>query len=438
MERRTLLQLAALGSAACLTLMQLDREPARAEAAKAEAGASAALTPESWGAAVGFAPDLSALKLPAGSLVHKGNVDQVKGMLAPGLELLIRKYELKLTVTDYQPYSPSLAFIKATEANRGKTKAWDVGKDIRKAGWSGYVAGLPFPKPKDGLQIAYNFLNTYSGDDVDRYYDVGWISAKTGVETSEHWRWQSLRLTNRTDLDPKPTIPEFEKDRYRAAALTTALEPYDKQGFGALYFSSIDPVDLTGHVYVPAMRRVLRQTFGTRGDSWNATDYLFEDVGGYLGAAEWMTWKVVAQKTMLLPANSGAKFGKDAKAVFELDKWPHWNPKVNWQARPVYVLEVKPKIPDYPYSRMLMLVDAESYTVLYKEAYDKKGELWKIILNGGNFSPDPKSKPSLPGFGLALDLQSQHATIVTFRKVTLNGRINPAEFSVARLKALGH
>src|SRR5687768_16021855 len=106
MERRTLLQLAALGSAACLTLMQLDREPARAEAAKAEASASAALTPESWGAAVGFAPDLSALKLPAGSLVHKGNVDQVKGMLAPGLELLIRKYELKLTVTDYQPYSP--------------------------------------------------------------------------------------------------------------------------------------------------------------------------------------------------------------------------------------------------------------------------------------------------------------------------------------------
>jgi hypothetical protein len=87
---------------------------------------------------------------------------------------------------------------------------------------------------------------------------------------------------------------------------------------------------------------------------------------------------------------------------------------------------------------MLMLVDAETYTVLYKEAFDKKGELWKIILNGGNFSPEPKTKPALPGFGLALDLQSQHATIVTFRKVTLNSKLNPAKFTVASLKAVGH
>ena len=34
------------------------------------------------------------------------------------------------------------------------------------------------------------------------------------------------------------------------------------------------------------MRRVLRNSFGTRGDSWNATDYLYENVGGYLDAVE--------------------------------------------------------------------------------------------------------------------------------------------------------
>jgi Protein of unknown function (DUF1329) len=431
MKRRKMLKLALTSVAASLALVTaLAEHAARAEGAP--------LTTDGWGSAVGFKPDLSVLKVPAGTMIHKGNVEQVKDLLAPGLELLVKKYELKLNISDYQPYFPSEAYIKATQQNAGKSKAWDVGKDIRKAGFSGYVSGLPFPKPKDGLQVAYNFLNTYGGDDADRHYDVTWISAKNGVETSEYWHWQSIRLANRTDLDPKPLIPEFEKDRYRGAALTTALEPYDKQGFGALYFTSLDPVDLTGHVYVPAMRRVLRQTFGTRGDSWNATDYLFEDVGGYLGAAEWMNWKILAQKTMLLPANAGAKYGKDPKAVFEIDKWPHWNPKVNWQARPVYVLEVKPKIPDYPYSRMLMLVDAETYVVLYKEAFDKKGELWKIILSGGNFSTDPKHAPSLPGFGLALDLQSQHATLITFRKVTLNSKLNPEKFSVATLKASGH
>jgi hypothetical protein len=430
MKRHPILHLSALSAAACLALTSVSEDAVLA--------ATGAFTNENWGEAVGFKPDLSLLKVPAGTVIHKGNVDQVKDLLPPGLQQLVQKYELKLNITDYKPYSPSLAYVRATEENLGKAKALDVGKDIRKSGFSGYVSGLPFPKPKDGLQVAYNFLNTYGGDDVDRYYDVSWISAKSGLENSEYWHWQTIRLANRTDIAPLPLVPMFEKERYRGAALTTALEPYDKQGFGALYFSSLDPVDLTGYVYVPAMRRVLRQTFGTRGDSWNATDYLFEDVGGYLGAAEWMSWKIIGKKTMLLPANSGAKFGKDPKAVFDIDKWPHWNPKVNWQARPVYVLEVKPKIPDYPYSRMLVLVDAETYTVPYKEALDKKGELWKIILTGGNFSPDPKTTPPLPGFSVALDLQSQHATLITFRKVTTNSNLNPAKFSVATLKAQGH
>jgi hypothetical protein len=430
MKRRNILKLAALGAVASLGLGSSALYSANAQ--------GGAITAQNWGEAVGFKPDLSVLKVKAGTVIHKGNVDSVKGLLLPGLETLVRKYEMKINVTDYTPYHPSLAYIKATNDNIGKSKCWDVKQDYRKAGWSGYVAGLPFPKPKDGLQVAYNFLNTYGGDDFERFYDVTWISAKSGVETTEYWRWLFMRTANRTDIDPKPDVADFVKDRYSRASLTFALEPYDKQGFGALYFSSLDPVDLTGHVYVPAMRRVLRQTFGTRGDSWNATDYLFEDVGGYLGAAEWMNWKIVGQKTMLLPFNANAKYGKDPKAVFELDKFPHWNPKVNWQVRPVYVIEGKPKFPDYPYSRFTILVDAESFSINYKEAFDKKGELWKIILQGSNFSGDLNTKPALPGFGMAIDLQAQHATVVTFRKVSQNIKVNPGEFTVAKLKARGH
>jgi Protein of unknown function (DUF1329) len=430
MDRRNLLKVTALASVAALATAGGAMFSAHAEDAQ--------ITAANWGEAVGFKPDMSMLKVPTGTVIDKSNVAQVKGLLPPGLEKLVTKYELKMKITDYEPVHPSLSYIKVTNEQRGKTKVWDVGKDFRKPGWSGYSGGLPFPKPKDGLQVAFNFLNTYAGDDGDRFYDVTWISAKSGVETTEYWHWLSMRTANRTDIDPRPGVEQFAGERTRAASLTFALEPYDKQGFGALYFSSLDPVDLTGHVYVPAMRRVLRQSFGTRGDSWNATDYLYEDVGGYLGAAEWMNWKLVGQKTMLVPMNSGAKYGKDAKAVFDLDKWPHWNPKVNWQARPVYVLEVTPKIPDYPYSKMLLLVDAETFSVPYKEAFDKKGELWKIIINGGNPSPDMDTKPLMPGFSMALDLQAEHATAVTMRKFTANTKLDPNTFTVSSLKKRGH
>jgi len=104
----------------------------------------------------------------------------------------------------------------------------------------------------------------------------------------------------------------------------------------------------------------------------------------------------------------------------------------------VYVLEVKPKIPDYPYSRMLLLVDAETFTVPYKEAYDKKGELWKIILGGGKESKDPNTQPMQPGFAMALDLQAEHASLVTMRKFNANTKLDPHMFTVSSLKKRSH
>ena len=274
------------------------------------------------------------LPLPAGSVVHKGNVDQVKALIPPGLEKLIRKYELKLTIKAYEPIHPSLGYIAATNENRGKTKVFDVGKDYRKPGITGWAAGLPFPKPASALEVATNFVSSYTGDDADRYYDVYWISAKSGVEHNEYWHWASLRGIGRTDIDPKPNIDVLAKERLAGTAVTFAIEPYDKKGFGALFSRSIDPIDLQGHTYVPAMRRILRMSFGTRGDAWNATDYLYEDVGGYLGAVEWMNWKLVGQKTMLMPLHGGVKHAKDTKVNFEIDDWPHWNPKDQMGAAP--------------------------------------------------------------------------------------------------------
>lgn len=429
MRRRKMLKMSALGAAAGLLCAGSLWGPVGAQDVK--------ITAKNWGEAVGFKPDLSALKVPMGTTIWKGNVDKVANMLPPGLKTLVSKYELKIKTTPYSAMHPSENYIKATQKNRGKAKAWDVGSNYRKPGWKGYVGGLPFPQPKNGLELAYNFLNTYVGDDADRYYDVTWISARRGVETTEYWHWTTIRTANRTDLSPTPHLSDFYKKRIRSASFTFALEPYDKRGFGALYFSSLDPKDLTGHVYVPAMRRVLRHSFGTRGDSWNATDFLYEDVGGYLGAAEWMNWKIKAKKTMLLPVDSGVAYGKGSESVYELKKWPHWNPKVNWQPRPAYVLEAKPKLPDYPYSRMTMLVDAETFTVPYKEAYDKKGQLWKIILTGGKRTGDPKA-PLGPGFGVAIDLQAKHASLVSFRKVKLNSNLNPKQFTVSNLKKRSH
>ncbi|MFT3924700.1 MAG: DUF1329 domain-containing protein [Myxococcales bacterium] len=399
---------------------------------------TATIKAETWGESVGFKPDLQSIPVQPGATVDKSNVATLKGLVPAGLETLISKYNLTLKVVPYVPFRPSDGYIAATNENRGKTRLKDVGKEFRTSGRNDFFPGLPFPQPKTGLEVAANFLGRYGGDDFEVYYDTLWISAKSGVEHTEYWHWASVKGVNRTDIDPRPRIQEIADQRMVGTSYTEAIEPYDKKGFGALYSSSFDPVDIQGHVYVPAMRRVLRNSFGTRGDSWNATDFLYEDVNGYLGAVEWMNWKLEGKKTMLMPAHPGVKHGNDPKLTYDLDRFPHWNPKINWEARPVYVLSATPKFPDYPYSRMLMVVDAESYVMYYKEAFDKKGELWKIILSAPKESPDPKTQPGQMGASCAIDLQAEHATCVHARKARANSGQDLSKFTVSALRKRGH
>jgi len=412
--------------------------PAKAAPAAAPAKAGGGLiTAQNWTEKVGFKPDLSKVP-PPGSKINKSNAKQYAHLIPSGLMKMIEKYNLELNIRQYEPYHPSLGYIEATNKYRGQPKVINIGNEYRKRGITNYTAGLPFPQPKDGVEVAWDFQNAYMGDDGDYYYDVYWISASAGVEHSEYWRWAFIcRTVNRTDLDPKPAIKEFLDKNIYYTAVTFAIEPYDKKGFGAVYSRSIDPQDQQGHIYIPAMRRVLRNSFGTRGDTWNSTDQLYEDVRGFMGYPEWMQWKLIGKQTALAPQHAGIKYGKDTKSGLETEKWPHWNPKWQWEPRPVYVLEAKAKMSGYPYGRMVMFVDAEYFTMPYKEAYDKKGQLWKVIVPSNNASPDMNTKPYNYGGQWTVDLQSEHATISLPRKFISNSNLDPKMFSLTYLRNRG-
>lgn len=414
----------------CTLSLGLAAQPATAEE----------ITSDNWGEMVGFKPDLSKCgDVKKGKKVKKSNLAKYKHLVPPGMQLLIEKYGLQMKLLPYSPVHPSEGYIAATNKYLGKPKIVDIGKDYRKRGLADYVAGLPFPKPKTGLEVAWNYQYAYMGDDGDSIFTVYWISATAGVEHTELWRWAFiLRTLNRTDIEPIPAIKAFADKGLQYTSITYAIEPYDKKGFGALYSRAVQPLDQQGHIYVPAMRRVLRNTFGTRGDTWNSTDLLYEDVRGYMGYPEWMNWKIKEKKTILMPVDARVPMGKNnADKVFDLKKPPHWNPKIYYQPRPAYVLEVTPKFPDYPYSRMLFYVDAETYAIIYKEAYDKKGDFWKMMLMGWNLPEDMDEQPPVISVGLVLDLQAEHATLINWHKSVANTGLDPKMFTLSNLRKRG-
>lgn len=397
------------------------------------------ISAENWTQAVAFQPDSEAESL-VGQSVDKASINGFQKWIPSGLKLLVEKYGLKFKVRGYEPVHPSSGYIAATNKHRGSVKIVGNDKDYSKPGLTGYGAGLPFPRPQTGLEVAWNHFHSYRGDDGEVYYSVYWVSARAGVEHTEEWRLSWIRAAGRTDVSPTPAIEEMTDKGLQGAGLTYALAPYDKKGFGAVYFSSIEPKDSQGHVYVPAMRRILRNSFGTRGDSWNSTDLLYEDVRGYSGYPEWMNWKLVARKTILLPMHSGVKLGKNtAEKTYDFKKTPHWNPRYAFEPRPTYVVEAKPKLKDYPYSRQLFYIDAETFAILYKESFDKKGALWKVMLNCAGEHQDAQTDASLLGWSgtVVIDLQAEHATVFHVHKAQVNLDLSPNQFSLSTLRKRG-
>jgi hypothetical protein len=151
-----------------------------------------------------------------------------------------------------------------------------------------------------------------------------------------------------------------------------------------------------------------------------------------------MNWKLIGKKTMLMSMHSGVKLGKkNHDKTFDFKNPPHWNPKWYFEPRPVYVVEVIPKFPDYPYSKQTFYVDAETFLIPFKECYDKKGDLWKVNINGFNVSEDMDTMPQQYGASVAIDFQAEHATAVPFNKFIVNSDLDHNMFTLSNLRKRG-
>ena len=400
--------------------------------------AGATITSANWGEKVGFVPDLT--DAPAvGTRIDESNWERFRKWIPLGIDTLVSRYKLKLEVSAYEAVHPSMGYIAATNEFLGVPQLVDTGGDPRKLAISGYTAGLPFPNPDTGEKVAYNYQYAYLGDDGGYHYGVYWISAATGVERWEEWRWEYItRVQYRTDLDPRPTIPELAAEGVAYRSMTWAVAPQDKRGFAALYSRMAEPADQQGWIYLPPTRRTLRMSFGTRGDAWNSTDLLYEDVRGFMGYPEWMNWTLKGRETVLAPIHAGIPHGKEAlERAFDFRTWPHWNLRCRWEPRPMYVVEATPRLPDYPYSKMVFYFDAETYLIPIKIAYDKKGDLWKVLINAFNASPDMDSMPLQIGTAVVIDLQSEHATAFPAYEFTSNVGHDPNRFTLTNLRKMG-
>ncbi len=92
-----------------------------------------------------------------------------------------------------------------------------------------------------------------------------------------------------------------------------------------------------------------------------------------------------------------------------------------WELRHAIAIRMTPRNADHPYHHKDMYLDAQTLEPLYSLAYDRKGELWKIITHNHRWSEDdPAWYAGWPGVERPQDLRTVSDTVANVQTGTGN------------------
>jgi len=370
-----------------------------------------------------LATDTAAADVKPGDVITAKEADQVKELVSPGVEWLVRR-GMTMTIAAFQKTEDPPAFKAATEKYSGQTKLREDGL-IDEAT---YVAGRPFPMidpndPRAAIKIMYNYERSrYATDDLTSKFldaETGAIDdkgAKHGFTIERHFVIGAIRLLKyigRTEHPPIPALPNPDSFLIKAGQYPI-LEPFDLKGVGGVVYRYLDPTKVEETwMYMPSLRRVKRISTAQRSTALYGQDVDVDSYGGFAGQIPSFDWKLLGVKPMLAAghcANLPPVPCKDDGGVAFCD---------SWEIVPrLYTIEGRSKAAGYAYSKRLIFIDAETSYIAYTDLYDQAGELWRVALNYGRYSTKPNPRAAfeypfprgyLPGFVMA-DIQLSHAT----------------------------
>ncbi len=301
-----------------------------------------------------------------------------------------------------EDYGPSDARKAATETYAANVRLG------REESLEGYVAGDPFPNvsPDDlnaGIKQAWNIVYHHDAMEgkADFYFSY-W--AKGGEQLPIHFKGEGwgLRLARRTDrLENGGFV--FSREKRMGAGGVLVSDPFDYRGIKVLGYRYLDwegppseAKDGDAWAYIPDLRRVRRFSRAQRQDAIAGTDFTLEDFGSFQGVPPEYHWKHLGTTQLIAPVDSQAKgYPFDENANFGPTGFSLANDV--WDLRPVYVIEFEPKSENHPYSRKTLWVDAQTHWPLYSAAYDRKGQLWKLMYHVRRWSESPTQPDPIAG-----------------------------------------
>jgi hypothetical protein len=352
-----------------------------------------------------------------GDVITRENMDKLGDLVSPGIRWCVER-GLKLKIVPYRKIEWNREYREATEKYSAQVRLSADGRRLEH-----YVAGLPFPNldpndPQIALKIMWNYdYKPFVTDDSDlRNFDAdtGPLNKDAGMTVERHYlldHFRTLFYNGRLIVDLKPELPNPEGVRYKAS-MHPILEPFDLKGVGLTTIRYLDPdrQDDTW-LYMPSLRRVRRLSSAQRSDALFGQDTDVDSYGGYAGQIPWFEWKFLGEKEVL------GSFHSENFPVRYCDGPGDFVFCDAWEKRKVWVVEGKPKMPQYAYGKRLLFIDKETFLIVFTDIFDRTGQLWKvwinqfafrkqILPNGIEYADEMPFGPSIT----MVDVQLNHAT----------------------------
>ncbi|MDY6863096.1 MAG: DUF1329 domain-containing protein [Thermodesulfobacteriota bacterium] len=315
-------------------------------------------------------------KIRPGTVITEKNYEnyskELKKVFTPAYFITVSKGVkngwITIPVVKKRDYPLRKGFAEATRNNTGKFKVGEKNKIIGK-----WTSGSPFPQPETPKELAWDvYRRGQLADDLEFISTFRLYDKKTKLErTFEFIMWCKLWV-GRTDIPPIPEMPGNNGLLGRKESLIF-YEPFDVKGFSQIRirYEDIEKNDEV-YAYIPAIRRLRRLTGADFTDPILGSDDIPDDFEVWRQKINTiMTFKILGVKDFLVP---GCYNKKPPEPFIKRNCF-----QVDWEKRPLYILEVDMNDKDYVYKKRVIYAEKEdgTFSLYGGENYDQKGRMWR-------------------------------------------------------------
>ncbi len=388
-----------------------------------------------------LAPASQAIEGKAGEVIKTVQDLQdlkAKGLLCEGFfrdwkELIDNNYTVPIVETTDWARCHSPAYLKVSEANRGKAKLGPKGE------LENYEGGRPFmdlkkDDPQLGVKLMWNYWWHYASDAFPTEWNYYLTDAKGNVKRL----WgvaDNCQYNFRTDVEPKPMF-DPKSPEVKNKFFITFLGPFESKGLSQIRVAYIDSSrKVDAWVYVPGLRRATRSGAAAGCDALGGFVSVADDDYGFSGNIIDFDWKYIGEKEMLVPT---------LHPTPPADPWPIPKglhaPLAKLEKRKMLIVEGIPRDPNYCYSKRRIYMEADTFIIINSENFNQAGELWKNYWEGFAVI---ENEPAVGGAALSVatggctDYFIGEGGPLTIMAAESNKRYKPADFTIDAMRRRG-